>query len=131
MLWYQLGNLFLFVKCILVLMLVVSLCAGYAYYVDLKRSDDDPKKRDYHPLAILLAPITFPLVLILSISFLILRVITYGLFMVLFILALIVLRKPFILAALQKIAAVVGDRLMEANTILIRFFLGPWVEEAE
>jgi hypothetical protein len=112
-------------------MLVVTICAGYAYYVDSKRSDDDPKKRDFHPLAILLAPITFPLVLILSISFFVLRVLTYGVFMVLFILALIIIRKPFILAILQKIATAVGDRLMEANTIVIRFFLGPWVEEAK
>ena len=41
-------------------MLVVTACAGYAYYVNSKRPDDDPKKRNYHPVAVILAPITVP-----------------------------------------------------------------------
>ena len=116
---------------ILLLMLVIMTCAFYTYHVNSKRPDDDPKKKDYHPLAILFAPITFPILAILYISFFILRVLVYGMFMVLFILALIVVRKPFILEAMQKIAIRVGDRLMEANSMLVRFFLNPWANSRE
>jgi uncharacterized membrane protein len=98
----------------------------YAYYVDSKRPDDDPKKKNYHPLAILLAPITLPLFIVFYTSIFILRVITYGVFMVLFIAAMLFIRKPFILEWLKKNAAIIGDLLMEANTFLIRLFLKPW-----
>lgn len=111
---------------ILVLMSIVTACAMYAYYVDSKRPDDDPKKKNYHPLAILLAPITLPLFIVFYTSIFILRVITYGVFMVLFIAAMLFIRKPFILEWLKKNAAIIGDLLMEANTFLIRLFLKPW-----
>ena len=113
------------------LMAAITACAFYAYYVDSKRSDVDPKKKNYHPLAILFAPITFPIFLVLSISLFILRVLVYGVFMVVFILALIVIRKPFVLETIRKIAIRIGDYLMEANTILIRFFLNPWTNYRE
>jgi hypothetical protein len=45
--------------------------------------------------------------------------------MILFILALIFYRKPFILDALRKMANIIGDRLLEANTIIIGFFMSP------
>ncbi|HJR80920.1 MAG TPA: hypothetical protein VJ821_12665 [Anaerolineales bacterium] len=100
-------------------------CVMYAYYVNSKRPDHDPKKKDYHPVAILLAPVTFPFLIIVSVSLFILRVITYGVFMVLFIFALIFIRKPFILEWLKKKAMTIGNLLLEANTVLIRLFLGP------
>jgi hypothetical protein len=118
-----------FCKSVLLLMAVVLLCAVYAYYNNYKRAADDPKKKNYHPLAIILAPITFPIIIILYISFFLLRVLTYGVFMVLFIFALIFIRKPFILILLRKIAAAIGDRLLEANTFLIRLFLRPRTNE--
>ena len=120
-----------FCKSVLLLMAVVWLCGVYAYYTNYKRAADDPKKKNYHPLAIILAPITFPIIIILYISFFLLRVLTYGVFMVLFIFALILIRKPFILVWLRKIAAAIGDRLLEANTFLIRLFLRPWTNEPE
>jgi len=112
-------------KCLIVVILLIIMCAAYAYSIDSKRSADDPKKRNYHPLAILLAPVTFPVLLVLSISLFILKVLVYGVFTVLFILALIFVRKPFLLEVIQKIAIRIGNRLMEANTMLVRFFLSP------
>ena len=112
-------------NCCIVVILLVIICAIVAYYVNSKRPDDDPKKKNYHPLAILLAPIPFPLFAVFYISIFILRVITYGVFMVLFIAAMIFLRKPFILEWLKKNATTIGDRLLEANTLLIRLFLQP------
>jgi hypothetical protein len=52
-------------------------------------------------------------------------------FIILFSLALIIVRKPFILEPIQKIAIRVGDYLMEANTMLVRFFLNPWANSRE
>jgi hypothetical protein len=105
---------------------LVTVCALYSYYVDSKRTNDDPKKKNYHPLAILFAPITFPLLAVLYVSLFVLRVVVYGVFMVLYILALIIIRKPFILEWLKKNALIIGDMLMEANTALVRIFLRPW-----
>jgi hypothetical protein len=113
------------IKCFLVVILLIILCAAYAYRVDSRRSADDPKKKNYHPLAILFAPITLPLLIIFSAFIVILRVITYGVFLVFFIFALVFIRQPFILQWLRKTAIGIGDRLMQANTLLIRIFLRP------
>jgi hypothetical protein len=110
---------------VIVFVIIMMLCAMYAYYIDSKRPADDPKKKHHHPMAILLAPITFPILLVLSILLFILKVLVYGVFAVLFILALILIRKPFLLEWLRKAAIGIGDRLMEANTLLIRLFLRP------
>jgi hypothetical protein len=128
MLWLHMDFSF---KCCIGVNLFIILCASYAYYVDSKRSKDDPKKKNYHPLAILFAPVTFPILFVLSISLLFLRALVYVTFAVLLILALILIRKPFILEVLQKIAIRIGDRLMEANTLLVRFFLSPWKNTEE
>ena len=110
-------------------MLVIIACAGYAYYANSKRADNDPKKRKYHPTAIFLAPFTFPLLILGGISIFILRALTYGVFLILFTIALIAFRKPFILTWLRKTATTIGEVLLEANTFLMRLFLGPWADE--
>lgn len=121
MLWANLNcfyGILLFIAAIIV-------CSMYAYYVDAKRLDDDPQKKNYRPLALLLAPITLPLFVILYVSLLFLRVVGYGVFIALFPFALIFIRKPFILEWLKKIALKIGNLLLEANTSLIRIFLRP------
>ena len=110
---------------VIVLVIILMSCALCSYYIDSKRPADDPKKKHYHPLAVLLAPVTFPILLVLSILLFILKVLVYGAFAVLFILALILIRKPFVLEWLRKITVGIGDRLMQANTFLIRIFLRP------
>ncbi|HJQ14452.1 MAG TPA: hypothetical protein VJ830_06860 [Anaerolineales bacterium] len=112
-------------NCFIVVTLLTVTCTAFAYFVNSKRPDDDPKKKHYHPLAILLAPITVPLLIISSVIFLLLRVATYGVFLVLFSFALIFIRKPFLLEWLKKNTVRIGDLLLEANTLLIRLFLGP------
>jgi hypothetical protein len=101
--------------------------AGYAYRVNARRSDDDPRKRDFHPAAVFLAPVTWPLFVLGFISLFILKAILYGVFLVVFTIALVVIRKPFIFVWLDKIATKVGNILLEANTQLIKIFLSPWV----
>ena len=120
-----------FFNGILLIIGMVTLCTLVAYYANSRRPEDDPKKKDYHPLAIVLAPITLPLFLIVSVSFVILRTLTYSIFVVLIILAIIFLRKPFILTWLRKAVTAIGDRLLQANTILARVLLRPWTQFRE
>ena len=112
-------------NCLIVVALLMVLCTAFAYYFHSRRQDNDPKKKSYHPLAILLAPITLPFLVISSVSFFLLRVVTYGVFLILFTFALLFIRKPFILEWLKKNALAIGNLLLEANTLLIRLFLGP------
>jgi hypothetical protein len=111
-------------------MLIAFVCAGFAYRVDSKRAEDDPKKRHYSPTAILLAPFTFPLLIFGGISLFLLRALTYGIFLILFTIALIAFRKPFLLAWLRNTATRIGNGLLEANTLLIKLFLRPWADES-
>lgn len=112
-------------NCFIVVTLLTVTCSSFAYFVNSRRLDADPKKKNYHPFAIIFAPITLPLLIISSVIFFILRMVTYGVFMVIFTFALIFIRKPFILEWVRKLAVTIGDKLLEANTLLIRLFLGP------
>src|SRR5512147_1829095 len=93
---------------ILYFILATMACAGYAYYVNTRRSEDDPKKRQYHPVGILFSPITLPLLLLSSAALFLLRVLIYGALIVLFTIALFIIRKPFLLAAMHKVIMRIG-----------------------
>ena len=108
------------------LSVVLFAFAGYAYRVNAKRPSDDPLKRDFHPLAIFLAPITWPFFLLAFTALLIVKAILYGIFLILFTIALLGFRKPFLLVWLEKIATKVGNKLLEANTFLIKVVFGSW-----
>jgi len=111
----------------ILLSLILWAFAGYAYLVNARRPADDPKKRDFHPAAVFLAPITWPLFLLFLISIFIIKALLYGVFLVLFTIVLIAFRKPFILIWLDKIATKVGNILLEVNTQLIKILFSPWV----
>jgi len=128
MLWYHLKEL---VIGILLLMVFCLVCAGYAYIVNTRRPADDPKKRNYHPGAILLAPFTVPLLILGSVSIFILKALVYGVFLILFTVALVGIRKPFLLLWLDKMATKIGDKLLKANTFLIKLAFGPWMENPQ
>lgn len=105
---------------------LMGLFAGYAYWVNSKRPVGDPKKKEYNYgySAIFLAPISWPLLLIGGTLLLIARSLLFGVFLILFTLALIFARKPFWLVWLDKIATWIGGKLLDANTLLIRFATG-------
>ena len=128
MLWFNVNSC---CNGLLILMGFITACVMYAYYIDSKRPDDDPKKKNYHPLAILLAPITFPLFLVFYTSLFLLRVIAYAVFLVPFFFALIFIHKPVITEGLKKNATTIGDLLLDANTLLIKLFLRPWAGSRE
>lgn len=102
-----------------VLSLIILICSGYVYRVNAKRTTDDPKKRDYHPAAVPLA-VAWPLYALFWITLFILKALTYGIFLILFTIALIVIRKPFIFKLLDKAATKIGAFFLKANTFLIR-----------
>jgi len=112
----------------LLFMFLAMACAAYAYHVDARRPADDPKKRDYPPVAIILVPIMLPVFAVLYVSLFILRAVLYGIFLILFVITLIVFRESFLLRWLHKIATYIGNKLLDANTILIRLFVKPWAE---
>jgi hypothetical protein len=117
---------------ILALVALTLIWATMAYYVNSRRSDDDPGKKNYHPLAVIFAPITFPIIIGLWISFFILRVLTYGVFLALFILALIFIpTRSAAHMGLRRTTTSIADRLLEINTFLVRFFLKPWIDGSE
>jgi hypothetical protein len=107
---------------------VIFACTAYAYSVNARRITDDPQKKDFHPAAIFLAPFTWPFLFFASLSLFILRAFLYGVFLILFTIALLTVRKPFIFVWLDKIATAIGNKLLEANTLLIKLFLRPWLD---
>ena len=110
----------------ILLSLIFWAFAGHAYRVNAKRPDDDPKKRVFHPRAIFLAPITWPLFLFGSISIFVIKALVYGVFLILFTIALLAFRKPFLFVWLDRIATYIGNKLLEANTFLIKIAFGDW-----
>jgi hypothetical protein len=110
----------------ILLSLLLWIFAGYAYFVNDRRSPDDPEKKKFNFSAIFLAPITWPLLLIAMCGLFVLRAFLFGAFLVLFALALVTLRKPFIVIWLDKIATQIGNRLLKANTVLIELMQGKY-----
>lgn len=115
----------------LLLMLFFYTCAVYAYHVNIQRPADDPKKRNYHRGAIILAPFTWLLFFFASVTIFILRVFVYTMFLVLFTVAFLVIRKLFLLIWLEKITAKIGDKLLAANTLLIKIVFGKKTENPQ
>ena len=103
--------------------LIIFLCTGYAYRVNQRRKDNDPDKRNYRPLSVLLAFLFGPIILFFMASLFILRALAYGFFLILFMVALVVVRKPIFIDRLNKIAAKVGNLFLKINTFLINSIL--------
>lgn len=109
---------------ILLLTLFLWVCAGYAYRVNTRLAADDPRKRDYPPSAILLVPLMWPFFLFGYIFLLVLRVVVYSTFLILFTIALVAIRKPFLLTWLDRIFTRIGNKLLKANALLIKLAFG-------
>lgn len=113
------------------IMAFMLICAGYAYRVNARLAQDDPKKRDFHIGAVVLAPITWIFFLFASITIFILRVVFYILFLILFTIAVLTFRKPFLFVWLDKIATKIGNKLLEANTFLIKVAFGKSIKNPQ
>jgi hypothetical protein len=120
MFWFYAGSL---IRWYIRLCVIFWVFAGYAYHVNSKRPADDPKKKDFYFAAIFLAPIMWPLFLFAFVFLFITKAILYFVFLILLTIALFIIRKPFILTWLDKIATKIGNILLEANTRLIKLFI--------
>lgn len=116
----------------ILLSLMLRACAGYAYRVNSQLSDDDPKKKYFDPRAINLVLITWPVLAAgYALSYIglvvlfIIKAMLYGIFLILFTLALIFIRKPFLFIWLEKMARKIGNMLLIANTLLLRIIQPP------
>jgi hypothetical protein len=115
----------------LLLSLIFWAFAGYAYRVNAKRPADDPKKKNFHPGAIFLAPVTWPLFLIVSMSLFIIRALVYGVFLLLFTTALFAFQTSLVPIGLDNTFSWIGNKLLEANTFLIRIAFGDWERDTQ
>jgi hypothetical protein len=102
----------------------MGIFAGYAYLVNSKRPVDDPQKKHYYSSGAIVLPFFWPLLLVGWIIVIVLRAIYFGLFLILFTLAMVFIRKPFWLVWLEKIALKIGGMLLDANSALIDFTFG-------
>lgn len=123
MLFYYLDSI---CKGALAIVFIIILCVTYTFVANLYRDAKDPKKRDYHPLAIILAPLSLPLFLTLGIIVFVLRAVLFAGFISVFALLLIAVRKPFLFEWWHKFATKIGDPLLKLNTYLIRAAFGQW-----
>jgi ABC-type spermidine/putrescine transport system permease subunit II len=108
------------------LSLIILGCTAYAYVVNKRRPDSDPKKRNYSPYAIFIAPITLPFVIAALVCVFLVRALLFALFIIVFTIATVAIRKPFLFVLLDKIARGIGEPLLKINTSLIRLAAAPW-----
>ena len=102
------------------IMLIVILFSAYAYIANQRRDKDDPKKREYNPYAILIAPIAIPLLITGLMLVFVIKALLFAIFLVVFTIALVGLRKPFIFVLLDRIAKWIGEPMLKVNSYLIR-----------
>lgn len=121
MLWYYREVL---CWCFPLVTVLCFLSAWVAYRANLRRENNDPDKKEFEFNALWLAPLTWPFLLPLALVVIALRAIVGFLLIGLFALGVLVIRKPFFIAWLEKIALKIGNQLMLVNSFLIRAMLG-------
>jgi len=100
--------------------MVLFLCCSYAYRVNSKRPDNDPKKKHYSPYAPYIAPFTLPALLLIKVISFTLSSLAFGVFLVIFPIILLTFRKPILITWLLKQALRIGNWLLSINTWLLR-----------
>ena len=116
----------------LLISLLIGLCVVYAYSIDSQRSEEDSQKKNYPPGAVFFALFTWPIFLIAFISLLVLRALFYALFLIIFIASLFIVPPQYSEPTwLERMAARIGTKLLDANTLLIKLFFRPWARESE
>jgi hypothetical protein len=116
MLLYHLDDVFTCFGAFWVLFLAIGFTA---YQVNSRRPAKDPKKRNFHPFAVLLVPFAFLFFAPLAIVLFFLTAILYAGFILLFAILLLALRKPFILNWWMRFSTFVGEPLLRIGTYLI------------
>lgn len=124
----RLANLSRFVPLLLYFLslyipFVWGACA-LAYSHNIHLADDDPERRDFHIMALVLAPFTLPLIGIFWLGYIFLRTLLFslmfGCLLILFPFCLIFLRSANILRRLFDAYQRIGETLLRANMFLLR-----------
>ena len=96
----------------------------FAFRRNEELPNDSPEKRQYHPTAILIAPFTLPLILVIQgmiwILYIILLSLFFGIFLVMFPFILIVFRNIGLLERMLELFEKLGRALLRINTFLLR-----------
>ena len=108
-------------SCCFTLYLIPIICGFYSYRANSKRKDDDPKKRKYSRYAPWITPITFPIMVLVSVFVLIIESLLGAAFLIIFPICLILFRKLpqkefFITKWMQKL----GNFILRFNTEMLR-----------
>lgn len=104
-------------SCILILILL-TIFAYYAYRVNIKRAADDPKKKDFHPLSPWLSPMT-PIIWLGRLIILALWSMFFGVFLILFPFILIVFRPVPPNSPVRRLMLKFGNGVLKINTRLL------------
>lgn len=108
-----------FIKIYFLLSLLFLGFTAYAYRINAKLPPDDPLKQDYQLVTLL--PIPFwPLFAAARIVLFFVEAVLYMIFLILFTIGLVVIRKPVQPTRLSKIATKIGNTLLKANMLWIR-----------
>ena len=117
------------IKCIVtgyfILTLIVWGSAMYTSIANSRRKDSDPSKKNFHPYALRLIFI-WPIYVIGWLIWQAFLIVLYGFFLILFTIALVAIRKPFLFIWLDKVMTWIGNRILKANTLLINTFFPQW-----
>jgi hypothetical protein len=116
----------------LIVSVLVSACAAYAYSVNSQRSADDPEKKDFNPGALIFVFFTWPVLVPAIISLFVLRALLYGIFMIIFVVFLMIIPRELSEPIwLETRITKIGNALLELNSFLIKLLLRPWANEPQ
>jgi len=105
----------------LVLTPILAVCVWYSYRVDKILASNTNKRQKYSAFPIVYIPF-WPLFLLAWAIVFMLKSMAYGVFIILFAVALTIIRKPFILIWLKKMALKVGDAYLTATSFIFKPF---------
>lgn len=105
--------------------LVVWGMSAFTFFYNKRLPDGNEEKREYHPYSWLVAPLLLPfkvpiLALFAVLSFLFYSLV-FGLLLIVFALAVALLRKPFLLQWLKETSLKVGRFILKINTRLLNW----------
>ncbi len=124
----RLANLSRFVPLLLYflslyILFVWGACA-LAYSHNIHLTDDDPERRDFHIMALVLAPFTLPFMGIIWLGYIFLRALLFslmfGCLLILFPFCLIIFQSTSMLDGPLEAYQKIGQALLRANMFLLR-----------
>lgn len=113
--WQQCGG-----SCCLGGMVIWAMSA-FTYFYHKRLHDGHEEKKIYHPYAWVAVPFTLPLWAVAAILSAILYAVFFGLLLIVFSLALVAIRKPFLFKWLKETALSVGGFFLKINTQLLNW----------